>query len=99
RRRLLRHFGADLDHDDRVAELNLVTRFQTRLVHALAVDDRPRRRTQVDDVDLARPGDLDHRVHARDRGVLDAQVARIELADLDDVLRERLGPNELIALV
>src|SRR5262249_40588777 len=96
---LLRDLGADFHHDDGVAEPQLVTRLEPRLVHALAVDDRARRRPEIDDVDLVRARPLDYRVHARDGSVVDAQVARIELAYLDDVLRETLGPYELIALV
>ena len=38
-------------------------------------------------------------MHARDRGFIDTQMARVELAYLDDVLRERLCPYELITLV
>ena len=42
-------------------------------------------------------GDLDDRVHAADRVVLETQVRRGDLADLDDRLGERLLAEELVA--
>jgi hypothetical protein len=45
------------------------------------------------------PGHLDHRVHARDGVVLQAEMAALELADLDDVLSDRLRLEELVVLV
>jgi hypothetical protein len=47
-----------------------------------------RRRPEIDDEDLVGAGDLDHRMHARDAVVFDAQMAGRRLADLDDVARE-----------
>ena len=90
---------ADLDDDLGVAELDLVTALELGLVDLLAVDDRPRRRPEVDDEDLVRPRDLDHRMHPRHAVVVDAQVARGVDADLDDLLRQLFRPDELVALV
>lgn len=49
---LLRHVRADLDHDGRVAELQLIAGLEPRLVDSLPVDDRAGRRTEIDNVDL-----------------------------------------------
>ncbi len=95
---LRRHRLTDGDDELGVAEHDLIARLQLGLVDLLPVDQRALGRAEIDDVDLARTGDLDHRVHAADRLVVDAQVARRQLADLDDVLGQRLGPDELIPL-
>jgi hypothetical protein len=87
------------DLDAAVAEHDLVARLEARLADALAVHQRAARRAQVDDVDLVRPGDLDHRVHARHGLVIDPEVRGGELPHLDDVLGEDLFANERVPLV
>jgi hypothetical protein len=67
------------------------------LVDPLAVEDGAGRRPEVDDPDLI-ARHLDHRVHAGDRLVVEAEVAALELPDLDDVLIEGLGVDELVAV-
>jgi hypothetical protein len=61
---------------------------QPRLRDALAVDGRPARRPEVDDVNVARARRLDDAVHARHGLVVETQVRRSELPDLDRALRE-----------
>ena len=76
--------------------MDLVARFQDRLVDPLAVDRRSARGAEVDELDLARPRDLDDRVHARHRLVVKPQVRGRQLADLDDRLVQdlRLAPAD-----
>ncbi len=68
------------------------------LVDRRAVEDRAGRAAEVDHSDVA-AGHFDDRVHARHGLVVQAQVAALELADLDDVLGQGLGLDELVAVV
>lgn len=81
------------------ADLDLVSRTDLALVHALPVHHRPGLVAQVDERDVVRASDLDDRVHTRREIVIDAQVAARVLTDLHDVLGDRVPTNELIALV
>ena len=83
----------------RRADLDLVARADLALVDALAVDHRAGLVAQVDQRDVAGARDLDDRMHARRELVVDTQMAARILADLDDVLRDRLATNEHVALV
>ena len=62
---------------------DLVALVDLGLVDLLTVDHGAVGAAKVDDVHLAGVGNLDHRVHARDVVVLDFEVGRIELTDLD----------------
>ena len=83
----------------RRADLDLIARANLALVDALAVHQRARLVAEIDQRDVVGAGDLDDRVHARRELVVDAQVAARVLADLDDVLRDRLAAHELVALI
>ena len=77
----------------------LIARSHLALVDALAVDQRPRLVAEVDQRDVRRGRHLDDRVHTRGEIVIHPEVAARILADLDDVLRNRVSPYELIPLV
>ena len=98
-RRLRRHRVAEGDDHAAVAEHDLVAGLQPRLRDALAVDGRPARRAEVDDVDVTRARRLDDAVHARHGLVVETQVRRCELPDLDRALREDLLAHQLVPLV
>jgi hypothetical protein len=88
-----------LEMNQRGADLDLVARPDLALVDALSVDERAWLVAEIDQRDVRRRCDLDDRVHARRELVVDAQVTPRVLSDLDDVLRNRVPANELIALV
>jgi hypothetical protein len=93
-RRLLLLEEAD-EHAD-VSEVDLVARTQAHLGDALAVDQRPAGRAQVDQLHVLGSVDLDDRVHARNRVVVDTKVRGRQLADLDDRLVDDLLLEELV---
>src|SRR5262249_4835557 len=81
-----------------VAEQDDVAVLQRGLVDPLAVDDGSLGRPEIDDGDLVRSDDLDDGMHAANRFVLlDTQVRRGQLADLDGRLDERFGADEIVA--
>src|SRR5690606_1835113 len=87
-----RQLDPRLAHDDRVAALEL------GLVDLLPVDEGPLRRAEVDDAHVTGAVDLDDRVHAAHRLVVELEVRRGHLAELDDREAQPLLADELIAL-
>src|SRR5262245_4829734 len=75
--------GRDRQLDPGLPDDDGVTRLQLGLVDLLAVDERALGRTDVDDADVAESVDLDDRVHAAHRGVLELEVRRGDFAELD----------------
>ena len=89
---------ANFDRNARPAELQLVARLQLGLVDLLAIHNCAGCRAEVDNIDLPWAGNLHDRMHPRHALVVDPQMARLQLANLDDVLFERLAPNNLVAV-
>ena len=88
-----RELDAGLADDDRVAGLEL------RLVDLLAVDEGALGRAEVDDAHVTGAVDLDDRVHTADRLVIELEVRRGHLAELDDGQAQPLLADQLIAFV
>ena len=86
-----RELDAGLADDDRVAGLEL------RLVDLLAVDEGALRRAEVDDAHVTGAVDLDDRVHAAHRLVIELEVRRGHLAELDDGQAQPFLADQLIA--
>ena len=69
----------------RVSPTTIVSpRLELRLVDLLAVDEGALGRAEVDDAHVTGAVDLDDRVHAADRLVVELEVRRGHLAELDD---------------
>jgi len=73
----------DREFDPRIADLDPVAGRQLRLVDPLPVDERAASRTEIDDADVVGARDLDDRVHATDGLVVEPEVRRRDLAELD----------------
>jgi len=91
--------GDDVEVQPLVADLHLVPGLQLPLVDLLAIDERARRRTEVDDEHLSRCSHLDYRMHAADLLVIEANVARLQTTDLDDLLAQRFGAQQRVPVI
>ncbi len=94
-----RHRLRALQHDLRAADLELIAWADLALVDARPVHHRARLVAEIDERDVLRGGDLDDRVHARGKLVVDTQMALRVLAYLDDILGDRLPADERLVLV
>ena len=85
--------------DARPTERDRVARSELGLADLLPVHEGARRGAEIHDHDFAGSGHLDVRMHPGHAVVVHAQVARRQLADLDDVLGELFRSHERVARV